>query len=102
MKAEGENKGDRGLSKERCIDWSDSSQASVGTSPAQPAPVGSKPAPCQDAPGGGVRILGHHLKYSPGDPHPCGAHQSPWLPQGNGLCQPELQPWVLHVLGGCS
>lgn len=53
MKAEGENKGDRGLSKERCIDWSDSSQASDGTSPAQPAPVGSKPAPCQDAPGGG-------------------------------------------------
>lgn len=52
MKAEGENKGDRGLSEERCIDWSDVSQALDGTSPAQPAPVGSKPAPCQGAPGG--------------------------------------------------
>lgn len=38
------------------------------------------------------------LKFSPGDPHPCGA---PWMPWRNRLSQPKLQPWVLRVLGGC-
>lgn len=71
----------RSLSKERWIGWSDSNQALDGTSHAQPALAGqgegwgggwracSLPRRCW-----GARTLGHHLKFSPGDPRPRGAH----------------------------